>query len=56
LSNPQFISWLSQVKASIPQMPQLKVQYYPLSFDLLIVLGIGIVLTLLAVWRFNKQE
>ena len=56
LSNPQFTSWLSQVQASIPQMPQLRVQYYPLSFDLLIVLSIGIALTLLAVWRFNKQE
>ncbi|OFW68384.1 MAG: hypothetical protein A2V52_06370 [Actinobacteria bacterium RBG_19FT_COMBO_54_7] len=56
LGNPQFTSWLSQVQASIPQMPQLKTQYYPLGFDLLIVVAIGVVLTLLAVWRFNKQE
>jgi ABC-2 type transport system permease protein len=56
LSNPQFTSWLAQVQQNLPQMPQLKVQYYPLGFDLIVILGIGILLILLAVWRFNRQE
>ena len=56
LGNPQFTAWLSQVQQSIPQMPQLKIQYYPLSVDLLAILAVGAVLTLLAVWRFNRQE
>jgi hypothetical protein len=56
LANPQFTSWLAQVQQALPKMAELKIQYYPLSLDLLIVLAIGTALTLLAVWRFNRQE
>jgi ABC-2 type transport system permease protein len=55
-ANPQFTSWLAQVQQSIPQMPVLKTQLYSLGLDLAIVLGVGVVLMMLAVWRFNKQE
>jgi ABC-2 type transport system permease protein len=56
MANPQFTTWLDQVKQSIPQMPQMKVQYYPLALDLVVIIGVGIALILLAVWRFNRQE
>jgi ABC-2 type transport system permease protein len=63
LANPQFTSWYAQAQQSlaplqqgVSRMAELKNQYYPLSLDLLIVLGVGVALTLLAVWRFNRQE
>jgi ABC-2 type transport system permease protein len=54
--NPDFINWANQAKAAIPQIPQLKVQYYPLGLDILVIVGVGVVLMLLAMWRFGKTE
>jgi ABC-2 type transport system permease protein len=55
-SNPDFLAWISQAKASLPQMPQLQVQFYPLSLDLLVVFGFGIFLVMIAIWQFNRQD
>jgi hypothetical protein len=55
-TNPDFVAWIAQAKSSIPQIPQLKIQYYPLGLDLLIIVGFGIVLTLLAIWQFSRTE
>jgi len=55
-SNPEFITWIGQAKAALPQMPQLQTQYYPLGLDLLIVLGFGVFLMLIAIVQFNRQD
>jgi ABC-2 type transport system permease protein len=55
-SNPEFVAWISQAKAALPQMPQLQVQYYSLWLDLLIVAGFGVFLVLIAILQFNRQD
>lgn len=36
--------------------PRLTAQYYPLSLDILVIAGFGVLLLLLAIWQFNRQE
>jgi ABC-2 type transport system permease protein len=55
-ANPEFAAWVSQARTALPQMPQLQVQYYPLSLDLLVVLGFGVFLLLVAIVQFNRQD
>ncbi|RJP31078.1 MAG: ABC transporter [Actinobacteria bacterium] len=55
-ANPEFLSWISQAKAALPQAPQLQVQYYPLWLDLVVVIGFGVFLMLMAIWQFNRQD
>ncbi|MBN2027120.1 MAG: ABC transporter permease [Actinobacteria bacterium] len=55
-ANPEFQSWITQAKASLPQMPQLQTQFYPLWLDLLVILGFGVFLALMAIWQFNRQD
>lgn len=47
---------LSEAGVTFPQMPKLQIQVYPLWLDLLVVLGFGIFLLIVAIWRFNRQE
>jgi len=47
---------LSEAGVTLPQMPKLQIQVYPLWLDLLVVLGFGIFLLIVAIWRFNRQE
>jgi ABC-2 type transport system permease protein len=56
LANPEFTSWLSQAKASLPQASQLQVQFYPLSLDLLVIFAFGVFLVFIAVLQFNRQD
>jgi len=55
-SNPDFQAWITQAKAALPQMPQLQVQFYPLWLDLLVIVGFGVFLIMVAVWQFNRQD
>jgi ABC-2 type transport system permease protein len=55
-ANPEFVAWISQAKAALPQMPQLQIQFYPLWTDLLVVIGFGVFLTMMAIWQFNRQD
>jgi ABC-2 type transport system permease protein len=55
-ANPEFVAWAAQAKAALPQIPQLQVQFYPIGLDLLIILGFGVVLTLIAILQFNRQD
>lgn len=53
---PEVTAKLSQAGVTLPQATSLKIQYYPLYVDLLVVLGFGLLLLILAVWRFNRQD
>jgi ABC-2 type transport system permease protein len=55
-ANPEFAAWAAKARAALPAMPQLQVQFYPLALDLLIVVGFGIALTLIAIWQFNRPD
>ncbi len=55
-ANPEFVSWISQARAVLPQMPQLQIQFYPLWLDILIIIAFGAFLTTMAVWQFNRQD
>jgi ABC-type polysaccharide/polyol phosphate export permease len=55
-ANPEFAAWAAKAKAALPAMPQLQTQFYPLALDLLIVVGFGIALTLIAIWQFNRPD
>jgi ABC-2 type transport system permease protein len=54
--SPEVMAKISELGITVPQMSQLKVQYYPLGIDMLIIAGSGIALILLAIWRFSKTE
>ena len=41
---------------SLPMMPRLQLQAYPLWLDFLVVFGFGLVMLMIAIWRFNRQE
>ncbi len=55
-ANPEFVAWAAQAEAALPQAPQLQVQYYPLSLDLLVIVGFGILLMMTAILQFNRQD
>ncbi|MDD3717442.1 MAG: ABC transporter permease [Actinomycetota bacterium] len=55
-SNPEFVNWIANAKAALPQPAQMQVQYYPLSLSLLIVVAFGIFLMTIAVVQFNRQD
>jgi ABC-2 type transport system permease protein len=42
--------------ASLPMMPRLEIQVYPLWLDFLVIFGFGLFLLIVTVWRFNRQE
>jgi hypothetical protein len=41
---------------SLPMMPQLQLQVYPLWLDFLVIFGFGLFLLVITIWRFNRQE
>lgn len=41
---------------SLPMMPQLQLQVYPLWLDFLVIFGFGLALLVITIWRFNRQE
>jgi ABC-2 type transport system permease protein len=55
-ANPEFLAWVAQAKAALPQMPQLQVQYYPLGLDILVILAFGLFLMIIAILQFNRQD
>ena len=41
---------------SLPFMPQLQLQVYPLWLDFLVIFGFGLFLLVITIWRFSRQE
>ena len=44
------------IRQSLPQVPKLQVQRYPLWLDIAVVTAFTLVMTAVAIWQFNRQE
>ncbi|MFH1151017.1 MAG: ABC transporter permease [Actinomycetota bacterium] len=51
--NPELAAALQKV---FPKVPTVKTQIYPLWLDVLVVAGFGVVMLVIAIWQFSRQE
>ena len=50
------LRWDAALQKVFPKIPTVKTQIYPLWLDVLVVAAFGVVMLIIAIWEFNRQE